>query len=232
MKKVLIITYYWPPAGGPGVQRWLKFVKYLPEFDIDPIVFIPENPDYPMTDNSLEKEVSPDLKIIRQRIFEPYKFARFFSKKKTNQLSIGIIDSSENQSFLQRLMLYIRGNIFIPDARRFWIRPSIKYLENYLKKEQIDWIITTGPPHSLHLIGLGLKQRLDNKWMADCRDPWTEIRYHKLLKISKSSQKKHQQLETEVLNNAEQIITTSYKTGDDFRKITDQPITVITNGYD
>lgn len=232
MKKVLIITYYWPPAGGPGVQRWLKFVKYLPEFDIDPIVFIPENPDYPMTDNSLEKEVSPDLKIIRQRIFEPYKFARFFSKKKTNQLSSGIIDSSENQSFLQRLMLYIRGNIFIPDARRFWIRPSIKYLENYLKKEQIDWIITTGPPHSLHLIGLGLKQRLDIKWLADFRDPWTEIGYHKRLKLSKSSQKKHQQLEAEVLNNADQIITTSYKTSDDFRKITDQPITVITNGYD
>ncbi|MBD0833589.1 glycosyltransferase family 4 protein [Aestuariibaculum sediminum] len=231
-KKVLIITYYWPPAGGPGVQRWLKFVKYLPEFDIEPIVYIPENPNYPLRDESLLKEVSNELAIIRQPIKEPYKLAGLFSKSASKSISKGIIPAQKEQSFIEKLMLFVRGNFFIPDARKAWVKPSVKFLSEYLKNEAIETIITTGPPHSLHLIGLQLKESLGVKWLADFRDPWTTIGYHKQLKLTKSSEKRHKALEKEVLNKADQIIVTSFTTKSEFEALTQKPIQVITNGYD
>src|SRR5690606_6377695 len=157
-KKVLIITYYWPPAGGPGVQRWLKFVKYLPEFNIEPIIYIPDNPNYPILDPSLDSEVSNDLIILKQPIKEPYKLAHLFSKKTSNSISKGVIPKEEKQSLLQKLLIYIRGNFFIPDARIGWVKPSILFLSDYISKNNIETIITTGPPHSLHLIGMELKK--------------------------------------------------------------------------
>lgn len=232
MKKVLIISYYWPPAGGPGVQRWLKFVKYLPGFGIEPVLYIPENPEYPMTDSGLINEVPENLKIIKRPIFEPYGLAGILSKKKTRQISSGIIDPQEKQNLIQKLLLYIRGNAFIPDARKFWIKPSVKYLKKYLSTEKIDTVITTGPPHSLHLIGMQLKRETGVKWIADFRDPWTTIAYHKKLKLTKKSREKHLELEKQVLQNADCIITTGFTTKKDFEKITSQPIEVITNGYD
>ena len=232
MKKVLIIAYYWPPAGGPGVQRWLKFVKYLREFDIEPIVYVPKNPDYPIVDESLLKEVPEKVTILKRSIFEPYHLAKIFSKKETSAISSGIIEESKNQSFLQKLFLYVRGNYFVPDARKFWIKPSVKFLENYIVDQKIDTIITTGPPHSLHLIGLGLKEKLDLKWFADFRDPWTEIGYHKKLKLTASAKAKHIALEKEVLTAADHIITTSFTTRTEFQAKTSKPVTVITNGYD
>jgi len=232
MKKVLIITYYWPPAGGPGVQRWLKFVKYLQDFDIEPIVYIPENPDYPILDESLLKEIPKGITILKKRIFEPYFLAKVFSKKETSTISSGIIKEAKSQNFLQKLFLYIRGNFFIPDARKFWVKPSVNFLSEYLSENKIDTIITTGPPHSLHLIGLGLKKKLDLKWFADFRDPWTEIGYHKKLKLSASAEAKHIALEREVLTSADHIITTSFATQREFKSKTVKPVTVITNGYD
>ena len=232
MKKVLIITYYWPPAGGPGVQRWLKFVKYLGEFGIEPIVYVPENPDYPIIDETLLQEIPKDTIILKKSIFEPYFLAKLFSKKETSTISSGIIEESKNQNFIQKLFLYIRGNFFIPDARKFWIKPSVKFLETYIAEHNIDTIITSGPPHSLHLIGLGLKKKLDLKWFADFRDPWTEIGYHKKLKLSASAKAKHISLEKEVLNSADHIITTSFTTQKEFQSKTSKPVTVVTNGYD
>ena len=232
MEKVLIITYYWPPAGGPGVQRWLKFVKYLRDFGIEPVVYIPENPNYPLLDDSLENEIPEGITILRKSIFEPYQIAGLFSKDQTKTISKGIIADERNQSFLQKSLLFIRGNLFIPDARKFWIKPSVKFLKTYLKEKGIKKIITTGPPHSLHLIGLKLKQELDLKWIADFRDPWTQIGYHKKLKLNESSKKKHLSLEREVLNLADQIITTSFTTKAEFKEKTSKPISVITNGFD
>ncbi|WBL24385.1 glycosyltransferase family 4 protein [Zunongwangia sp. HGR-M22] len=232
MKKVLIITYYWPPAGGPGVQRWLKFVKYLRDFGIEPVIYIPENPNYPLVDKSFLKEVPEDIEIIRRPIFEPYKFASFLSKKDTKTISSGIIKRKEKQSFMQKLMLYIRGNFFIPDARKFWIKPSVKFLKSYLKTSDIETVITTGPPHSLHLIGLELKKELELQWIADFRDPWTQIGYQKELKLTKNSAEKHQRLESKVLNSADKIITTSFTTKKEFASKTSKPIHVITNGFD
>ncbi|MEN9876574.1 MAG: hypothetical protein RLZZ529_1571 [Bacteroidota bacterium] len=231
-KKLLIITYYWPPAGGPGVQRWLKFVKYLPDFDVQPIVFIPENPTYPIVDSNLVAEVSDKAIILKTPIFEPYQLASFLSKNKTKKISSGIIPNQKKQSFLEKVMLWVRGNLFIPDARVFWVKPSVAYLEKYIRENEIDTIITSGPPHSLHLIGLELKQKMNLKWLADFRDPWTTIGYHKSLRLSQYAAKKHKQLERQVLNTADTIIVTSKTTKAEFQALTTKPIEVITNGFD
>lgn len=232
MQRVLIITYYWPPAGGPGVQRWLKFIKYLPQFDFEPVVFIPENPTYPILDKSLSGEVPKGIKIIRQPIFEPYGLSAVLSKKKTKRISSGIIQKHKKQSILERIMLWIRGNFFIPDARKYWVKPSVKTISKILQEEKIETIITTGPPHSVHLIGLELKQKFGIKWVADFRDPWTSIGYHKRLKLSSASRKRHKLLESKVLNEADALVATSSTTKQEFEKITSKPIKVITNGYD
>ncbi len=232
--KLLIITYYWPPAGGPGVQRWLKFVKYLPDFGYQPIVYIPENPSYPIIDVNLLSEVSNEAIILRNKIVEPYQWASFLSKNKTTKISSGIIPNKKKQTFLDKMLLWIRGNIFIPDARVLWVKPSVKYIEKYISENGITTIITSGPPHSLHLIGLELKlkQKLNVRWVADFRDPWTTIGYHKALKLSEFASNKHKQLENKVLNTADLILVTSPSTRAEFKQITSQPIEVITNGYD
>jgi len=232
VKKVLIITYYWPPAGGPGVQRWLKFVKYLPDFGIEPIVYCPDNPNYPILDPSLVSDVSSDLTVLKTPINEPYKWAQLVSKSKTASLSKGLIANQKKQSILEKLLLFIRGNFFIPDARVSWVRPSLSFLSDYITEHQIDTIITTGPPHSLHLIGLQLKQKHKIKWLADFRDPWTQIGYHKKLNLSSSAHKKHKNLETSVLQTADEIVVTSQKTKSLFLDLTTKPILVLTNGYD
>ena len=231
MKKVLIVIYYWPPAGGPGVQRWLKFSKYLPGFGIQPIIYKPKNPSYPIIDSSLE--VSPEVEVLENPIFEPYAMANLLSKDDTRTISSGIIKSKTRQSWSEQLMLYIRGNFFIPDARKFWVKPSVAYLKEYLSKHQIDTIITTGPPHSLHLIGKALKQANPHlQWIADFRDPWTTIGYHSALKLTTSSQAKHKALEKEVLDLADQLIVTSFQTKDEFETKTKTPVEVITNGFE
>ncbi|MFC4740819.1 glycosyltransferase family 4 protein [Flavobacterium ponti] len=214
------------------MQRWLKFVKYLPDFGIEPIVYIPENPTYPLLDENLIKEVSEKATIIKQRIFEPYGLASFLSKNKTKKISSGIIPNKKKQSFIERTLLWIRGNMFIPDARIFWVKPSVKFLKKYIQENNIETIITTGPPHSVHLIGLGLKKQNNIQWIADFRDPWTTIGYHKALKLSKNSAKKHKDLEKEVMNSCDQLIVTSPTTKAEFEQITSKPIEVITNGYD
>lgn len=231
MKRALIVTYYWPPAGGPGVQRWLKFVKYFKEFGVEPIVYIPENPNYPLVDENFSAEIPSNVEIIKHPIKEPYRFAKFFSKKKTKQMSSGIIPKKDSTA-IEKLMLYVRGNFFIPDARVGWVKPSVKYLSDYLENNDVDVVITTGPPHSLHLIGMQLKKELNVKWIADFRDPWTTIHYHKSLRLNKTSEKKHKALEAAVLNTADVVTVTSPTTKKEFEKITNKPIEVITNGFD
>lgn len=214
------------------MQRWLKFTKYLPDFGIQPHVYVPENPTYPIVDEALVKEVSDKVIVIKNKIFEPYALASFFSRKSTQKISSGIIPMQKKQSFLQKILLWIRGNAFIPDARVLWVKPSIKFLEKYIQENKIETIITTGPPHSLHLIGLGLKEKLPLTWIADFRDPWTTIGYHSELKLTASSKKEHKEMESEVLNSADAILVTSATTKKEFQLLTQKPIHVITNGYD
>ena len=230
-KRILIITYYWPPSGGPGVQRWLKFVKYLPEFGWKPTIFIPENPSYPIIDETLEKEVSKDLEIIKTKIWEPYQIAEFFGKD-NKKFKAGQFDVGKNQSWKSKLSIWVRGNFFIPDARVFWVKPSVEFLKKYLKENHFDAFVTTGPPHSLHLIGLELKKNFPNlKWIADFRDPWTEISYYKHLKLTKSSDKKHRNLEAQVFKTADITLATSFTDAENFRKKGANSF-CITNGFD
>ncbi len=232
LKKVLIVTYYWPPAGGPGVQRWLKFAKYLPEFGIEPIVYTPENPSYPIEDDSLQREVPSDLKVVKTKIWEPYQIAEKLNPK-AKDYKAGNFEKPEKQSFLTKLSVFVRGNFFIPDARKFWVKPSVKFLTDYLQENSIETVITTGPPHSLHLIGLKLKQKNPNlKWIADFRDPWTKISYHDELKLTGKSRNKHLKIETKVLKSADCIIATSFSDADDYRKLGANRVEVITNGYE
>ncbi|WPO92273.1 glycosyl transferase family 1 [Chryseobacterium sp. HR92] len=230
-KKILIITYYWPPAGGPGVQRWLKFAKYLPDFGWKPIIYTPENPSYPLLDETLMKDIPENIEMVRTKIWEPYQLAEKLNKS-NKKFKAGQFDVGKNQSWKSRLSIWVRGNFFIPDARVFWVKPSITFLEKYLKENKINTIVTSGPPHSLHLIGLGLKNKMpDLKWIADFRDPWTEISYYKHLKLTKSSDKKHRQLESAVFKNADITLATSYTDAENFRKAGANAI-CITNGFD
>ena len=232
MKKVLIITYYWPPAGGPGVQRWVKFVKYLRDFGIEPIIYTPENPTYPILDPHIAADIPEDLNLLKTKIFEPYALASLFSKEKTQKISAGIIPAKK-PSLLDKLLLWVRGNLFIPDARVLWVHPSVKYLSEYLTEHPIDTIITTAPPHSLHLIGLRLKEKFPSlRWIADFRDPWTTIGYHSQLRLTKHSAQKHLVMEQAVLQTADTLIVTSPSTQREFQAKTSRPIEVITNGYD
>ncbi|KQT17606.1 glycosyl transferase family 1 [Chryseobacterium sp. Leaf404] len=231
LKKILIITYYWPPAGGPGVQRWLKFAKYLPEFGWKPIIYTPENPSYPLLDESLMKDVPEGLEIVRTKIWEPYQLAEKLNKS-NKKFKAGQFDVGENQSWKSKLSIWVRGNFFIPDARVFWVKPSTQFLEKYLKENNIETIVTTGPPHSMHLIGLNLKKKFPElKWIADFRDPWTEISYYKHLKLTNRSDKKHRFLESDVFKNADITLATSYTDAENFRKNGANAF-CITNGFD
>ena len=227
-KKVLIITYYWPPAGGPGVQRWLKFSKYLRDYDIEPVIYTIDNPTYPILDSSSENDIPQGIEVLKQPIFELNSILSFF----------GVHNKKESAGFLNpkptlfgKMIQYIRANFFIPDARKFWIQPSVKFLSNYLKNHKIDAIISTGPPHSVHLIGLKLKKQLGIRWISDFRDPWTEIDYFKQLPLTKKATNKHHQLEQEVLVNSDMTIVVGETMKQRYLKYTSS-IEVITNGFD
>lgn len=230
-KRVLIISYYWPPAGGPGVQRWVKFTKYLPNFGIEPIVLIPENPSYPFEDDTLTNEISPDLKLYKTPINEPYKLANIFGKK-SKHLSSGIINPTKKQSLIERFLLFVRGNFFIPDARVMWVNSAYKKAKILIENFNVDTVITSGPPHSIHLIGHRLKNNCNVSWFSDFRDPWTSIGYHNKLKLLSFARRRHNKLEALILNSSDQIIVTSPATMVEFQSKTNKPISLITNGYD
>ncbi|MBK9256906.1 MAG: glycosyltransferase family 4 protein [Saprospiraceae bacterium] len=232
-KKVLIITYYWPPAGGGGVQRWLKFVKYLREFGWEPIVYTAENPDYPIVDTSFLNEIQEDIQVLKHPIWEPYGFFRKLTGKKSKEkMDPGYLSQGKNFGWKEKVAVWIRGNYFIPDARCFWIKPSIKYLQNFLNDNKVDAIVSTGPPHSCHLIGLGLKKKTGIPWIADFRDQWTQIDYFKDLRLTSASENRHKQLEKEVLDTCDRVVTVGKNLAEGLLLITQNEIHVITNGYD
>ena len=228
-KKILIISYYWPPAGGPGVQRWLKFAKYLPEFNISPVLFVPENANYPINDNSLKSEVSKDLEIIKLPIFELSNF--FLSLKSLNSIRSGNISKNKNQSILQKVVFFVRGNFFIPDMKIFWKRNSVNFLKKYLSENNIETIITTGPPHSIHLIGLELKRKLNINWISDFRDPWVNLNYLNRFHLLPFVKEYHKKLRDKVINNSDAVIVTSKRLKDLYSEI-NSSIFQVTNGYD
>jgi glycosyltransferase involved in cell wall biosynthesis len=234
LKKVLIITYYWPPSGGSGVQRWLKFAKFLPEYGWEPVIYTPLNPEANSTDYTLLKDVSENTVVLKTKIWEPYSIYKtlFGGKKESNKPIKANIIGSENKSLSHRLSLFVRGNFFIPDPRCWWIKPSIKWLVKYLKENPVDAIVSTGPPHSMHLIAKGVKEVTGIKWIADFRDPWTEIFYFKHLNLSSWAYRKHRKLEQSVLDSADVVTVVSKKMQADFAARTATPVEVVTNGFD
>jgi len=233
VKKVLILTYYWPPSGGAGVQRWLKFVKYLREFGWEPIVYTAENGEYPVLDESLFKDIPEGITILKQPIWEPYQlYKKVIGQKKDERVVSGFLKEKGKISWGYKLSLWLRGNVFIPDARRFWIRPSTNYLNKWLKENPVDAIVSTGPPHSMHIIGMNLHNKTCIPWLADFRDPWVNIDFAGDLKMSAWAKNKNIALEKKVLNTANLVVVVSELMAEEFRSKTNKPVELITNGFD
>jgi glycosyltransferase involved in cell wall biosynthesis len=235
-KKVLIITYYWPPSGGSGVQRWLKFVKYLPQFGWQPYVYTPEIPAFDIKDDTLLSDIPPEAEVIKLPIWEPYflvdAITGLFGSKK---LSTAPADERKvfKSSLLQLLIAWIRANFFIPDPRIFWIRPSVKFLHDFLREREISTVITTGPPHSMHLIGLKLKQKNPSlHWIADFRDPWTEWGLWEKLGVGQWAMRRHQKLEHRVLTTADEVISVTPFYVQRFEALSGRSVHLLTNGFD
>ena len=234
MKRVLIISYYWPPTGGSGVQRWVKFAKYFPAEGWQPVIYTPENPEQLAVDASLEAEVPAEAEVIRRRIVEPYEMYKKLLRKSGHSKEAVEVNpvNAQNKSFLQKVAMWIRGNFFRPDPRCLWIRPSVKFLKEYLKEHPVDLIVSTGPPQSMHLIGRLLAKETGLPWIADFRDPWTKIFYFKHLQMTRTTVKWHKKMEKKVLDDATVVVAVSPLVQQEFQAMTQTPVELITNGFD
>ena len=232
--RLLLLTYYWPPSGGAGVQRWLKFSKYLALQGIDITVITPENPEYPSVDESLNQDIHPSIEVIKYPIWEPYTlYKKLMGKSNQDGINTGFLSESEHVSWKEKLSRWVRGNFFIPDARKFWIKPTIKKLNLLLKDQSFDALISTGPPHSVHLIAKAIKEKHVIKWIADFRDPWTNIDFYEELMLSAGADNKHHRLEKAVCETADDILVVGDTMRREFEAIApNTPVHVIPNGYD
>jgi glycosyltransferase involved in cell wall biosynthesis len=236
MKKVLIITYYWPPSGGAGVQRWLKFVKYFSEFGIDAIVItVDENKaSYQLKDETLQHDIPANIKVIRTNTFEPFELYKKLTNKK--EIPHSGFANEPNPSMLQNIMRFIRGNFFIPDPRKGWNKYAYEAAAEIISKEKIDAVITTSPPHSTQLIGLKIKGKFNIPWIADLRDPWTDIYFYNKLFHTTLAKKIDAAFERKVLETADSIMVVSQDIKRIFASksvnIIADKISVIPNGFD
>ena len=229
MKRVLVIAYYWPPSGGSGVQRWVKFCKYLPVEGWEPVVFAPLGADYPSLDPSFEKEVPEGVEVLRGRIWEPYAAYRQLTGAKSTQVTE---ISSGKKTWKQRLSLWIRANLFVPDPRVGWVKPSVQTLLKYLKEHPVDAIVTTGPPHSVHLIGQKLHKATGIPWVPDFRDPWSRMYYLKYLPMTAATWRKLRKQEQTVLDQCSTVLTCTPLVQEEYQAQTKTPVACITNGFD
>lgn len=236
MKKVLVITYYWPPSGGAGVQRWLKFSKYLPEFGWEPIILTvdPKHASYAQLDESLVKEISEDLKIYKTKSSEIYNTYKKLTRSK--DIPYGGFANDNNPSIISKISRFIRGNFFIPDPRKGWNKYAFNEAKRLIDEYNIKHIITTSPPHSTQLIGLKLKRQMGVRWVADFRDPWTDIYYYSELYHTAIARFADKKLEREVVNGADALVTVSkgFKRIFESKKNSQSGINiyVVPNGYD
>lgn len=232
-KKVLVITYYWPPSGGVAVQRWLKFSKYLRDFNWEPVIYTVSNGEFAEVDNSLFSEIPENIKVLKHKIWEPYSVYKLFTGKTiSKRINRNTIQTGKSLSFSERISIWIRGNLFIPDTRFLWIKPSIAFLRNELKKNKYEAIISTGPPHSNHLIALQLAKLTKLPWLADFRDPWTTMDYFKDLKLTRWAYNKHHKLELAVLKNATVVVVVGSLMKQEFDKKGAKRVEIISNGFD
>lgn len=231
MKRILIITYYWPPSGGSGVQRWLKFSKYLSKYGWQPIIYTPENPDFNIQDPSLLKDIPEEAVVLKQPIWEPYQLYRKLSNTKNADSNFG--NTRKKKGLISSFASWVRGNWFIPDPRIFWVKPSIRYLTQYIKNNRVDAIVTTGPPHSMHLIGMGLKNNFPTiKWLTDMRDPWANFDLLNEFNLGNRAKRKQQNLEQTVLQQCDATIMVSPSLPDEFFPFDRNKLHTINNGFD
>jgi glycosyltransferase involved in cell wall biosynthesis len=234
VKRVLIILYYWPPSGGAGVHRWLKFVKYLRDFGWEPVVFITKKPDYPIIDSNRMDEIPENLEIIARPIWEPFSlYRRFTGKEKNSKMDFGHLVNIKTyiqKGWKERLAIWIRGNMFIPDSRMFWVKPSVRFLSDYYKKNPFRAVISSGPPHSLHLIALKLKTKFNIPWLADFRDPWSE--YFSSLMLTKWAVNRHEVLEKKILQTADKVVVISKNMQIQHEKKAGIRSELVMNGFD
>lgn len=226
MKRVLVIAYYWPPSGGSGVQRWVKMCKYLPSLGWQPVVYTPSNPALTAFDKTLEADIPAEVEVIRRPILEPGQFA-----KKATSAQVTPING-KNKTLKQRVAMWIRGNLFVPDPRVMWVLPSVVYLKKYLREHPVDAIVSTGPPHSMHLIAKRVARSMNIPWVSDFRDPWTRMFYFKHLNLTDWAEKAHVRMELDVLDSSTRVVAVSPLVQDDFRQVTQTAVELITNGYD
>jgi glycosyltransferase involved in cell wall biosynthesis len=234
MNKVLIITYYWPPGSGAGVQRWLKFSKYLPSLGWEPVILTvdPEYAAYPAVDFSLENDLPEGIEVHRTKTIDWF---RLYNKDKSKVPSAGFAKNKDD-SIKGKTFRFIRGNFFIPDPRKGWNRYAFRKACEIINNKGVKHIVTTSPPHSTQLIGLKLKKRYPEiRWFADLRDPWTEIYYYKQFYPTFFSKKIDLHYEKSVLNNCDRIITVGNSLKESFSKKVkgiENKIEIITNGFD
>ena len=212
MKRILIITYYWPPSGGSGVQRWMYFCRYLSDFGYHPIVLTvsENNASYKNIDKSFVEKVK-DIETHKTKTFEPLKLYSFLTTGSSKKgIPQGNVETKKTE-ILKTIFTFIRGNFFIPDARVGWNSHALKKARKIIEQERPEMIITTGPPQSTHLIGLQLKKEYSIKWVADFRDPWTELYYNKDMMRTNWAKKKDELLEKEVLESADRVLTVGFK---------------------
>ncbi|SFU37631.1 glycosyltransferase family 4 protein [Pontibacter akesuensis] len=234
---ILFITYYWPPSGGPGVQRGLKFCKYLPQTGVCPTVLTvdEQQASYPLLDATFEKEIPEGLQVYRTSTSEPFEYYKKLSGKKEIPYS-GFANQQSKDTLVDKVFKFVRGNLFIPDARVGWNKHALRKAEELLKTGKYEAIITTSPPHSTQLIGLKLKKKYNLPWIADLRDPWTNIHYYDQLYHTALAKRLDEKYERQVLEQADAIIVTSEDTKRLFLNkpigIDVDKIHVIPNGYD
>jgi glycosyltransferase involved in cell wall biosynthesis len=233
MKKILIISYYWPPCGGIGVLRCLKISKYLREFGWEPVVFTAEDAHYPSIDHSNDKDIPEGITILKQKIWEPYHIYKFITgqKKDANVNNVFYVKDTK-MSFFHKLSVWIRSNFFIPDARALWIRPSVKNLLKYLEENPVDAIFSDGPPHSNTRIATLIKQKTGIPWLADFQDPWTQVDYYQLLRLTKRGDRKHRRMEFQAFTAADKTTIVSPTWKGDLELLGAKNVSVIPWGYD
>jgi glycosyltransferase involved in cell wall biosynthesis len=232
-KRVLILTYYWPPSGGAGVQRWLKFTKYMRKFGYEPVIYTAEDPEYPSIDESLYQDIPENITVLRTPVWEPYKLYKWFTlQKKGHRVNTGFLNRNKKKGLAEKISVWVRGNLFIPDARRFWIKPSARYLLKYLEENPADIMVSTGPPHSLHMIALKISEKTNLPWVADFRDPWTKIDFYKDLMLGRRADRMHRLMERSVLGSASAVTVISGEMKQQFEEMGCRNIRLIPNGFD
>ena len=229
-KKLLIISYYWPPAGGVVTYRLLKFIKYLQPLGWQITVYVPNNPRYENMDPSLEEQVPSGVTVIRHPIVEPLAWLSRLSQKGNANTTLSA--QSKHAGWAARLALWIRGNLFIPDARRLWIGPSVRFLRKYLREHSVDILFSTAPPHTTTVIANRLKQYTQVPWVADFRDPWTQVDYLQWFPLTRWAWQKHRRLEQQALQQANLILNVSEAWKEDLERIGARTVEVIYSGYD